>query len=53
VLLLLVLLPYLRPHIPESELGRWFPPSGRRVQFLASLVILAWMALTLLELSVK
>jgi quinol-cytochrome oxidoreductase complex cytochrome b subunit len=51
VLGLLALLPYLRPNIPEAQLGGWFPPSGRSVQIISILIVLAWLILTVLELS--
>lgn len=51
VLALLVALPFLRPPIPETELGSWLPPSGRLVQATAVLALLGLLLLTLLELN--
>ena len=51
VLAVFILLPYLRPAVPDSQLGRWLPPSGRKVQVIAILIIAAWLLLTILELS--
>jgi hypothetical protein len=53
VLLLLALLPYLFPRLPEEQRGRWFPPAGRAVQLIGALLALGWIILTILELRVK
>lgn len=50
VLLVLVILPYLFPKIPDEQKGRWFPRSGRAAQVIAIIIVLGWLALTILEL---
>jgi quinol-cytochrome oxidoreductase complex cytochrome b subunit len=48
VLALLALVPYLFPRLSESELGRWFPRSGRTAQIFVGILIIAIIILTLL-----
>ena len=48
VLTLLALIPYLFPRLSESELGRWFPRSGRAAQLFVSILIVAIITLTIL-----
>jgi quinol-cytochrome oxidoreductase complex cytochrome b subunit len=50
MLALLTALPYLFPNVPEEQQGRWFPRSGRSAQVFAALLIIAWIALTVMEL---
>jgi quinol-cytochrome oxidoreductase complex cytochrome b subunit len=50
ILALLALLPYLVPHIPAEQQGHWFPRAGRIAQFIAALLAIGWLVLTLLEL---
>jgi quinol-cytochrome oxidoreductase complex cytochrome b subunit len=47
---LLVLLPYIFKHLPEDQRGRWLPRTGRLAQIIAVGIILAWLALTVLEM---
>jgi quinol-cytochrome oxidoreductase complex cytochrome b subunit len=53
VLAILVAIPYFFPRIPDAQRGRWFPPAGRAVQVIGTLIALGWLALTLLELATK
>jgi quinol-cytochrome oxidoreductase complex cytochrome b subunit len=48
VLALLAIIPYVFPRVSESELGRWFPRSGRAAQIVVILLILAIITLTVL-----
>ncbi len=50
ILALLALLPYLLPHVPADQQGRWFPRAGRIAQVVAALLAAGWLVLTLLEL---
>jgi quinol-cytochrome oxidoreductase complex cytochrome b subunit len=43
-------LPYLLPRIRESELGRWFPSSGRAVQIIAFILTFGILILSILAL---
>ena len=47
LLAILVLIPYLFPQPPDSELGRWFPKGGRLVQILIGVLTLLLIGLTL------
>jgi len=47
----LAALPYIFPRLPGDQQGRWLPRAGRAAQVLAALLILAWLVLTLVELS--
>ncbi len=51
ILIVLIILPYLFPKIPEEQKGRWFPRSGRIAQVITGIIILAVVILTILELS--
>jgi quinol-cytochrome oxidoreductase complex cytochrome b subunit len=46
ILILLALLPYLRPFIAPDEIGSWLPRSGRVVQGVTAVIILALLILT-------
>ncbi len=46
----LAALPYLFPHLPEGQRGRWLPKAGRWAQLIGGAVVLAWIVLTVLEL---
>jgi quinol-cytochrome oxidoreductase complex cytochrome b subunit len=48
ILVLLALLPYLRPFIAPDEIGSWLPRSGRVVQGVTAVIILALLVLTIL-----
>ncbi len=48
VLLLLGLVPYLFPRMAESEVGRWFPRSGRAAQLFLAILLIAITTLTIL-----
>ena len=48
VLVLLSLLPYLRPYIAPNEIGSWLPRSGRVVQGITAVIVLTLLILTLL-----
>jgi quinol-cytochrome oxidoreductase complex cytochrome b subunit len=48
ILAILVLIPYLSPQPPDSELGRWFPKGGRPVQIFIIVLTLLLIALTVL-----
>ena len=48
VLALLAIIPYVFPRVSESELGRWFPRSGRAAQIFVILLIVAVITLTVL-----
>ncbi len=48
VLVLLAALPYLRPFIAPGEIGSWLPRSGRVVQVITAVIILALLVLTIL-----
>ena len=48
VLALLIILPYIVPPVPESNLGRWFPRGGRVVQIIVILLVITIAALTIL-----
>ena len=50
LLLLMTLIPYIFPRPSSSELGRWFPRSGRPSQLLALAIILTILALTIVAL---
>ena len=51
LLVFLAALPYIFPRLAESELGRWFPHSGRVIQIIAILIALAIVTLTVLALT--
>ena len=53
VLVLLAAIPYLSPHLPDEQRGRWFPSSGRIVQVIGSVLAIGWIVLTILELATK
>jgi quinol-cytochrome oxidoreductase complex cytochrome b subunit len=48
ILVLLAALPYLRPFIAPDEIGSWLPRSGRVVQGVTAVIILALLVLTIL-----
>ena len=48
ILVLLALIPYLLPRVDESELGSWFPRSGRAAQVLVSILITGIITLSIL-----
>jgi hypothetical protein len=48
ILLLLASIPYIFPKPHESELGRWFPASGRVVQVTVAIIALLIILLTAL-----
>lgn len=48
VLALLALIPYIFPRIVESELGRWFPRSGRAAQLFVIILVVGIITLTIL-----
>ena len=50
ILAILSALPYLAGSIAPAELGRWFPRSGRTVQIVVGLTVLALTLLTVLAL---
>ena len=50
VFLLFSLIPYIFPKPVKTELGRWFPKSGRLAQGLAVFILLAVFVLTILAL---
>jgi quinol-cytochrome oxidoreductase complex cytochrome b subunit len=50
ILLLLSLIPYLFPQPIKSELGRWFPKSGRLAQGVTIFILLFILALSFLSL---
>lgn len=47
VLVLLTVLPYLRPYITPTEIGSWLPRSGRLVQGVTAVIILIMILLTI------
>lgn len=49
-LMFLVLIPYIFPHPAQSELGRWFPSSGRAAQIAAGGLTLLLLILTIWKL---
>jgi quinol-cytochrome oxidoreductase complex cytochrome b subunit len=50
LLVLVTLIPYIFPRPATSELGRWFPRSGRPAQMLVLAIVLAILALTIAAL---
>jgi quinol-cytochrome oxidoreductase complex cytochrome b subunit len=50
LLVLVTLIPYIFPRPAASELGRWFPRSGRPAQMLVLAIVLAILALTIAAL---
>ena len=48
VLALLAIIPYVFPRVSESELGRWFPRSGRAAQLFVIILVVAIVALTIM-----
>lgn len=48
VLLLLGLIPYIFPRVAESEIGRWFPRSGRAAQLFLAILLATIITLTFL-----
>jgi quinol-cytochrome oxidoreductase complex cytochrome b subunit len=50
VLALLALIPFVFPRLVESELGRWFPRSGRAAQFFVGLLLVGIIVLTMLTI---
>jgi quinol-cytochrome oxidoreductase complex cytochrome b subunit len=48
VVLLLGLIPYIFPRVDESEIGRWFPRSGRAAQLFLAILLLSIITLTFL-----
>lgn len=50
ILALLAALPYIFPKLPADQRGRWFPASGRPVQLIAAIMIVALVVLTVMEL---
>ena len=51
VILFIGAMPYLFKDIQQTELGRWFPRSGQRVQLIFILISVIIMALTALSIS--
>jgi len=49
-LVILILLPYINKPVPDDQRGRWLPRAGRLAQIIAIGVVLAWLALTVLEM---
>lgn len=47
VLAILILIPYIFPKPPDSEMGRWFPRGGRMVQIFISILFLLLIGLTI------
>ncbi len=50
ILIVLIVLPYLFPKIPDSQKGRWFPRAGRAAQLIAGGITIGWLILTIMEL---
>ncbi len=50
VLVVVTLIPYIFSKPAQSELGRWFPRSGRPAQLLALLIVLSILTLSILAL---
>ena len=50
VLVLLACIPYFFPRVLESELGRWFPRSGRLAQLFVAIIIVAIITLSVLAI---
>ncbi len=50
VLTMLSALPYLAGSVAPADLGQWFPPSGRLIQVVVGLIVLALALLTTLAL---
>jgi quinol-cytochrome oxidoreductase complex cytochrome b subunit len=50
VLGLLALIPYIFPRLSESDLGRWFPRSGRAAQLLMIILVVTILTLTILSI---
>ena len=48
-LTLVSLLPYVLPHIPEHQRGRWLPLAGWPARLIVGLMVIAWLLFTLLE----
>ncbi len=48
ILAVLALIPYIFPQSAESELGRWFPKSGRLAQIVLAVIALLVLVLTIL-----
>lgn len=48
VLAVLAVIPYIFPHLSESELGRWFPRSGHAVQLFVAILVITILTLTIL-----
>ncbi len=48
VLLMLGLIPCIFPRVHESEIGRWFPRSGRAAQLFLAILLLTIITLTIL-----
>lgn len=48
VLVVLAVLPYLRPYIIPDEIGCWLPRSGRVVQGITAVIVLSLLVLTVL-----
>jgi quinol-cytochrome oxidoreductase complex cytochrome b subunit len=51
VLVLLLLIPYIFPGIQDTELGRWFPRSGRSAQLFTAILVVAILTLTILSIT--
>ena len=49
-LAILIAIPFFTPRLPDEQLGRWFPRAGRVAQVIATILALAWIILTVLEL---
>ena len=47
VLALLAMIPYIFPRLNESEIGHWFPRSGRAAQLFIAILLVIIVALTL------
>jgi quinol-cytochrome oxidoreductase complex cytochrome b subunit len=50
VLIVLILIPYVLPRPPASQLGRWLPSGGRVAQVVMAIIGLVMLGLTLLAL---
>jgi quinol-cytochrome oxidoreductase complex cytochrome b subunit len=46
VLVILILIPYLRPKPSDTDLGRWFPKGGRWIQILIIALVVILLGLT-------
>ena len=51
VLGLLAVIPYIFPRLEESQIGRWFPRSGRAAQLFLAILLISITALTILAVT--